>query len=49
MAVPDFRKIFKDFRSNEETKNISNAAVFKLLAFLGIAVAMMGMRKVSMK
>jgi hypothetical protein len=47
VAFPNFRKIFQDFRTPEDEKNISNAAVFKFITFVAIIVGMSVVRKAS--
>ncbi|TPX69372.1 hypothetical protein CcCBS67573_g06877 [Chytriomyces confervae] len=43
--LPDFSAIFKESRTPEEQKNISNAAVFKLVSYLGCVVIINALRK----
>ncbi|KAL2915961.1 hypothetical protein HK105_204385 [Polyrhizophydium stewartii] len=47
MALPNFRRIFQDSRSEGEEKQAANAAVFKFVSFLTIAVCMIVARKLS--
>ncbi|KXS20060.1 hypothetical protein M427DRAFT_401159 [Gonapodya prolifera JEL478] len=38
--IPDFRKIYQEFRSLDEEKHITNSAVFKFACFILICLAM---------
>lgn len=40
MAIPNFRRIYSQFRSPDEEKSLSNQAVFKFAAFLSIILVM---------
>ncbi|KAJ8324606.1 hypothetical protein QVD99_002626 [Batrachochytrium dendrobatidis] len=46
-SFPNFRRIFQDSRSDSEEKQVTNAAVFKLVSFLAIVVCMVVTRKIS--
>jgi hypothetical protein len=39
MPLPNFRKIFQLHRTEQEEKELANAAFFKFVAFAGLVVA----------
>jgi hypothetical protein len=44
-SFPNFRKIFQDYRTPEEEKQIANSALFKFCGYVAVAVVAMVMRR----
>ena len=47
MVLPNFRKIYQDFRTPIEEKDYANAAMYKFIGFICVCVMITAARKAS--